>query len=148
MHETETRSMPDEATSTASQRGQEIVVLMAAAGRRLGAAIGGRLGNAELASNVPVLVLCEIAMRGPLRPRDLLAATQMSSGGMTKQLDLLEGLGLIERAFGTIKDDRRASVVNLTPDGVRAAELIGDAVEERLEEIRVMVDRVATLLDE
>ncbi len=119
---------------------------MAAWGRQLGARIAEHLGDAELAANVPVLVLCELALRGPLRPRDLLEAARLTSGGMTKQLDHLESLGLIERAYGAVEDDRRATVVSLTPEGVRAAALVAEAVEENLDEARDIVARLAALL--
>ena len=127
-------------------RGQLVVIKLAAAGRRLGGSIGARVGNTELAANVPVLVLCELALRGPLRPRDLLEATQLTSGGMTKQLDHLEALGLIERSFGTLKRDRRGSVVCLTPTGAQAAITIAQAVEDDVEALRATIAEVSALL--
>jgi len=132
----------------APARGQQIVIILAASGSRLSAHIGELLGNGDLAHNVPVLVLCEIALRGPLRPRDLLEPTHLTSGAMTKQLDHLEQLGLIKRSFGTVRGDRRASVVSLTAKGRRAAETIGQAVEERLDEIIALRDELDRLLDE
>lgn len=131
---------------TPPARGQRIVILLAASGRRLGGHIGELLDNADLATNVPVLVLCEVALRGPLRPRDLLETTHLTSGAMTKQLDHLEQLGLITRSFGTIKSDRRASLVSLTTDGQRAAATIGQAVEGRLDDIRTLRDELDRLL--
>lgn len=127
-------------------RGQRIVILLAASGRRLGVHIGELLDNADLASNVPVLVLCEIALRGPLRPRDLLEPTHLTSGALTKHLDHLEQLELIERSFGTVKGDRRGSVVALTAKGQRAAETIGRAVEERLDDIKTLRHELNRLL--
>ncbi len=134
---------PDES----SARGQRVVLLMAKWGRSLGGHIGRRVGNADLAANVPVIVLCELASRGPLRPRDLVEATQLTSGGITKQLDHLEELGLIERSFGTIKVDRRGSVVSLTPEGSRVAAVIGEAAEERLDELRAILRELSTVVE-
>ena len=139
---------PTADTMRASARGRQIVIHLAAAGSRLSVHIGERLDNADLAHNVPVLVLCELALRGPLRPRDLLEPTHLTSGALTKQLDHLEQLGLIERSYGTVKGDRRGSVVSLTVKGQRAAETIGLAVEEHIHEIVSMRDALSRLLDE
>jgi len=65
---------------------------------------------------------------------------------MTKQLDHLEQLGLIERTFGSVKCDRRGSVVSLTAEGQRAAETIGQAVKERLDDIIALRDELDRLL--
>jgi DNA-binding MarR family transcriptional regulator len=134
------------APDPAPARGQHIVIMLAATGRGLGEHIGSRLANADLASNVPVLILCELALRGPLRPRDLLGSTRLTSASMSKQLDHLEQLGLVERAFGTVKADRRASVVTLTPEGRRAAATIGEAVEDRLDDVVRMRDELTRLI--
>ena len=133
-------------TDAAPARGQQIVMLLAASGRRLTVHIGEVLDSADLATNVPVLVLCEIALRGPLRPRDLLEPTHLTSGALTKHLDHLEQLELIERSFGTVKGDRRGSLVSLTAKGQRAADAIGQAVEERLDEITSLRDELDRLL--
>lgn len=127
-------------------RGQQIVLLLAASGRRLGLHIGERLGNPELAGNVPALILCELSLRGPLRPRDLLEPTHLTSGALTKHLDHLEDLGLVSRAFGTVRGDRRGSVVSLTAEGQRAASTIDQAVEERIDDLRALHDELGRLL--
>jgi DNA-binding MarR family transcriptional regulator len=127
-------------------RGQKVVILLAAAGRDLGEHIGSRLANADLSGNVPVLILCELALRGPLRPRDLLGPARLTSASLSKQLDHLEQLGLVERTFGTVKTDLRASVVTLTPEGRRAAATIGEAVEDRLDDVVRMRDELTRLI--
>jgi len=139
---------PTAATTSATARGQQIVMLLAASGSRLSAHIGERLENIDLAHNVPVLVLCELALRGPLRPRDLLEPTHHTSGALTKQLDHLEQLELIERSYGTVTGDRRGSLVSLTAKGQRAAETIGLAIEEHIHEFVLMRDELNRLLDE
>jgi len=132
---------------TGAARGQLTIVRLSSLGRRLGATVIEQLGDPELATNVPAIILCELALRGPLRPRDLMASTQLSSGGMTKQLDHLERIGLVERAFGTVLSDRRASVVTLTPEGERVATVIGEAIEAHVDEIRALVSDLSIILE-
>lgn len=134
-------------TAKASAWGRQMVLLLAASGSRISENIGERLENPDLAHNVPVLVLCEISLRGPRRPRDLLELTHLTSGAMTKQLDHLEQLGLVRRQFGTVSGDRRGSLVSLTAEGERAAEMIGQAIEDHIGEFVAMRDELNRLLD-
>jgi DNA-binding MarR family transcriptional regulator len=50
-----------------------------------------------------------------LNPTDLMEATMLSSGGMTKRLDRLVEAGLVERRPDP--DDRRGTLVRLTRKG-------------------------------
>jgi DNA-binding MarR family transcriptional regulator len=50
-----------------------------------------------------------------LNPTDLMRATMLSSGGMTKRLDRLADAGLVERSPDP--HDRRGTLVRLTPKG-------------------------------
>ena len=51
------------------------------------------------------------------RPSELAERLGYTSGGMAHVLDDLERAGYIERRYGTLADDRRASVVTLTEAG-------------------------------
>ena len=53
-----------------------------------------------------------------LNPTDLMAATMLTSGGVTKRLDRLAEAGLIERRADP--SDRRGTLVRLTPAGRQA----------------------------
>jgi DNA-binding MarR family transcriptional regulator len=63
-----------------------------------------------------------------LNPTELMRATMISSGGMTKRLDRLAEANLVERRPDPA--DRRGTLVRLTPRGVAT---IDDAVETHIE---------------
>ena len=148
MTTTERSVSPDAAGTEPWTRGLRIVLLMARSGHELTAEMARRTGDMDLTGNTPSLILAELALRGPLRPRDLMATTDLTSGGMTKQLDHLEQLGLIERSFGTLRSDRRASVIELTPIGIRTAALLAEAIEARAGSLRTMAATLTALLDD
>jgi DNA-binding MarR family transcriptional regulator len=54
---------------------------------------------------------------GTLRPTDLTNASMLTSSGTTKRLDKLEQAGLIAREPDP--DDRRGTLISLTPEGGR-----------------------------
>jgi DNA-binding MarR family transcriptional regulator len=133
-------------TTQAPVRGQLAILVLARGGRVFTDALAEALANPDLAGNVPLLVLCELSIRGPLRPRDLLEPTSLNSAALSKHLDHMEALGLITRTYGTVAGDRRGSIVELTAHGHEAARTIGWAVEERIEDIRAMRDGMSRLL--
>jgi DNA-binding MarR family transcriptional regulator len=51
-----------------------------------------------------------------LNPTQLMRATMLSSGGMTKRLDRMADAGIVDRRPDP--DDRRGTLVRLTPQGV------------------------------
>jgi DNA-binding MarR family transcriptional regulator len=63
---------------------------------------------------------------GPVNVRDLLQWLMLSSGGMTKRLDRLEAVGLIERRRDPT--DRRGVLIELTAAGL-------DVIENALTEV-------------
>lgn len=73
-------------------------------------------------------LLCALRRRGVSRPADLAAATMVTTGGISKQLDRLEATGLARRREH-LAHDRRSRTVELTPAGV---ELIDRAFEAHL----------------
>jgi DNA-binding MarR family transcriptional regulator len=121
---------------------------MGAFGRQMEASIAKVVGDVELTGNAPVLLLCELAVDGPLRPKQLQALAGLTSGGMTKQLDRFEELGLIRRAHGRVTGDRRAILVSLTPRGKDLADRLGSVVDQHVDDMRRFLAQLATLLDE
>jgi DNA-binding MarR family transcriptional regulator len=65
------------------------------------------------------LVVLAAAAEDGTRPREILARTTLSTGGVTQLLDRLEDAGLVTRTTGR-PPDRRAVSVQLTPAGSTA----------------------------
>jgi DNA-binding MarR family transcriptional regulator len=126
---------------------QQLLVSLGAIGQRLTDSLAASLGDLDLTGNAPVLVVCDLKLRGPLRPRDLQEVTGLTSGGMTKVLDRLEEAELIRRSFGRVPGDRRAIVVSLTPGGERAADTMADAIIRCCPDLRSQIAALAALLD-
>jgi len=75
-------------------------------------------------------LLAALRRSGPpyaLNPTELMRATMLSSGGMTKRLDRMAEAGLVERLPDPA--DRRGTLVRLTPKGRRR---IDRAVEQHV----------------
>jgi DNA-binding MarR family transcriptional regulator len=92
----------------------------------LTAAIDGVAGN-ELSGNAEIAVLMRL-LDGPVRPRELVESTGLSSPGVTNLLDRLDRHGLITRSHDDL-DDRRAVVVSTSAHG-----------EALIKEIRAMLN--------
>src|SRR5947209_18709676 len=65
-------------------------------------------------------VLEALLHKGPLTISEIQAKVLLASGSMTAAVDRREGKGLVIR--GTTPRDRRAKVLELTPDGKRVVE--------------------------
>ena len=73
-------------------------------------------------------VLATLRRSGPLyrlHPSELTGALMLTSSGTTKRLDRLEQAGLIERAPDP--DDRRGTLISLTPAGRELIDRVSDA---------------------
>lgn len=127
------------------ERGLQILIAMGTVGRQMTAALTAGPGGLDLAGNIPVQVVCDMAFRAPLRPRDLQAATGLTSGGMTKQLDRLEPTGLVDRAYREVADDRRAIVISLPSKGERTAVVMSATASGRTADLRDLAARLADL---
>ena len=79
--------------------------------------LAGVVRNEELVRNDNVAVIAELWVTGPRRPAEIQLLTGLTSGGVTKLLDRMEELGVVERTFGMVPGDRRAILVSLTPLG-------------------------------
>jgi DNA-binding MarR family transcriptional regulator len=80
-------------------------------------------------------VLATLRRHGPpyrLRPSELTNASMLTSSGTTKRLDRLEQAGLIARAPDP--EDRRGTLITLTPAGLRLIDALTEAhmANERL----------------
>ena len=95
-------------------------------------AASGQLGR-EVHPDLPVAayrLLAHLAERGPRRPTELACHVGVTSPTISRRLQHLEELGLIERLQA--RDDGRAYLVRLTGEGHRRVEEVRDARGRRL----------------
>jgi DNA-binding MarR family transcriptional regulator len=124
------------------------LVLLGALGTRISASMTRHLRTDAFTKNIDVMILGELALRGPLRPRDLLDALGMTSSALTRQLDHLELGGLVERSHGRVAGDRRAITLSLTEEGRRVAWAMVLVLDEIRPGLLETVNEVRALLDE
>lgn len=77
----------------------------------------GHLENLNPADPRGLLLLSEIHLRGPVRTGAVPDLIDRSAGTARRLVDDLIALGLVERVAGTVPEDRRAVVIDLTPVG-------------------------------
>jgi MarR family transcriptional regulator, transcriptional regulator for hemolysin len=92
----------------------------------------------------PLLLLC---WKGPMRQRDLVAASAVKQPAMVALLEKLEASGLVVRSPSA--NDRRAATVALTDEGARLAVIGGDALrrENARGLARISTDEAVLLID-
>jgi DNA-binding MarR family transcriptional regulator len=118
---------------------------------RIGAVISDGLaqtsGNPELARSQTIAVLADLSINGGRRPADIQQITGLTSGGVTKLVDRMEALGVVQRAFGQVPADRRAIVVTLTDHGREVTAAMADGLLARLGDLRETLTLVLELVD-
>ena len=122
------------------------MMIMSRIGHGVATAIETAAGP-ELNGNGPIAVLFALDLEGAKRPTELQEITGLTSGGVSRLLDRMEALGLVTREFGAIAEDRRGSVVRLTPKGRRTSRKIGKAVGDALAELRVQIKELGKLVE-
>jgi DNA-binding MarR family transcriptional regulator len=102
------------------------------------------------------LILKRLALMGPMSASELARAVELDGGAMTRQLDQLEGKGLLRRQ--PHEQDRRALRIELTPAGeamwqqmTPCNERVLDAAQKALnpterEQLRDYLERVLVAL--
>lgn len=91
-------------------------------------------------------VLAALRRVGPpytLAPNELYTGLERSSGGMTKMLRRLEGLGLVRRVKNPA--DKRSKLVRLTAAGKRVEEEAFEAFMSRAHELLAPLSDLATI---
>ena len=104
--------------------------------------------NEELVRNYNVAVMADLWVTGPRRPAEIQLLTGLTSGGVTKLLDRMEELGVVERTFGMVPGDRRAILVSLTPLGEQVVSSFADGLLGHLGPLRAALSTVFELIDE
>jgi len=117
-------------------------------GTVISASLAEGVKSEELTKNYNVAVMAELWVSGPRRPAEIQLLTGLTSGGVTKLLDRMEELGVVERTFGMVPGDRRAILVSLTPLGETVASSLADGLLGHLGPLRAALATAFTLIDE
>lgn len=120
---------------------RRLLVILGQLGEVMHTAIAEQLGE-DLTGNTPVVVLFGLEESGALRPGQIQDLTGLSSGGVSKLLDRLTVAGLVQREYGVLEEDRRGSLVRLTPKGRRMTQRIAESVVNVLGDIQVMLKEI------
>ena len=113
----------------------EQVQRIARIGADITQAVASPYGADEPTPGKATVVLCAAASPDGTRPRDLLALTDLSSGGVTMLLDRLESAGLIQRTNGR-PPDRRAVTIRITDLGRHDLDSRLDRASDHLDQLR------------
>jgi DNA-binding MarR family transcriptional regulator len=133
-----------ELTNSAVER---LLLLMSNYGRVASQAMLEVSPDPELVTNASLVVLCSLDLDGPRRPGVLQELTGLSSGGVSKLLDRMEGAGVVKRAYGGVPGDNRGVLVSITRRGRALTARCTHAVAVRLPEARDLVKAIAALLE-
>lgn len=106
----------------------------------------GAVRDPDLVSALPVTLLFALDMDGPLRPTGIQELTGLSSGGVTKLVERLEGRGLVVRRTGAIEDDRRGVSVEITRRGRNTVRTVADAMVGAMKEAEPVTSDLAAAL--
>lgn len=99
-----------------------------------------------MASNNDIIVLADLSLHGPRRPRSVLEVTGLTSGGLSILLERLETAALVTRSYGAIVDDRRGVLIELTELGRATIAEINDALARATAELEPLLEEFDDLL--
>lgn len=134
----------DEQATRATAR---LLMLLAEFGQTVSGAMAEVAPAPELVGNAPLLVLGQLELEGPQRPHDLATLTGMTTGGLSKLLDRMEGFGTVSRQTGSVPDDHRAVLVSITDRGSEMLRLITLELHRRLPETRALVRAIVEIVE-
>jgi DNA-binding MarR family transcriptional regulator len=117
---------------------QQVLALLARFGAQVHETFISRVDPAIVA-NPEILVITTLDVEGELRPSEIVELTGISSSGVTKLIDRLEGHGIVVRQVGTVPGDRRVTRVVLTPEGQRAARQLAAGLASQMELVRALI---------
>lgn len=81
-----------------------------------------------------------------MRPGAVGELTRLSSGGVTKMVERLEAIGLVERRIGVLEEDRRGVLVELTRRGRSTVRAMAGSIDRELSRQQQRLDDLSGLL--
>ncbi len=127
--------VPGEQPITSAPALAELLRVMAEIDRPIDEMVG-HLAGLHPSDPRGLLVLSEINLRGPIRSGALATLIDRSRSSANHLIDELAANGLVERVSGTVADDRRGVVVDLTPVGRALIRGVVAAVTAQLPTVR------------
>jgi DNA-binding MarR family transcriptional regulator len=127
------------------RRAQQLLLIFGRLGAAVTEALHARV-DPRFTTNVEVVVITSLDLLGPQRPSDIIELTGMSSGGVTKVLDRLEGNDLIVREYGAVQGDRRGIRLVLTAEGRRVAGELAAGLEDRMDALRLAIEELRAVV--
>ena len=133
---------PSAAESPDTQGALDLVDRMAALGNTLDAAIRAQRAPKH-PKNRDQLALLLIATADEARPSRIAEQLNFTSGGFTSVLDRLEADDLVVRRYGQHPGDRRAVVIDLTPDGHEVVVAVGAGLASITPDLQTLFSAIA-----
>lgn len=100
-----------------------------------------------VADNVAVHVVCRLQASESLRPFELRESIAVTSGGMTKLVDRLEGAGLVARLATKPREDGRGVQIALTKKGSSLVQELLVAIAPRVHELNADLAQIVVDVD-
>lgn len=109
-----------------------VIVEMSIMGHNISDELYAAFPDEALVRNATLAVLAQLLVEGPHRPTELLSATGLTRGGLSKVIDQLEEAGLVERFKDPSDPDGRSVYVKLLDKGTRLAEEMVEIMGRRI----------------
>lgn len=128
------------------RRVEEFLLLLAELGNHISAQLREVVADPHLVENISITLLCRLDLHGPMRPKQIMGAVGLSSGGTTKLIDRMEKAGLVSRDPNGVPADARSVLVELTPEGRRVVREMARHLDRSLPQAEHLVKELTAVM--